>query len=167
MLCRTPRCSIMFVFGTCAPTTQRSPKSRRCARITLFPTPTLIATSSTAASSRYCSPHATSTSANYPPRRARAGSIRDSFIRMALAWSYRRSIRLRPTACRSCSSKTPRPKSSLLGSGSHGQRSTTARALRIRCLCTPPARSSIILPATRTSIRHTRAREVFRLALFW
>src|SRR2546422_2156767 len=97
----------------------------------------------------------------------RAGSIRDSFIRMALAWSYRRSIRLHPTACRSCSSKTPRPKSSLLGSGSHGQRSTTARALRIRCLCTPPARSSIILPATRTSIRHTRAREGFPLALFW
>src|SRR5260370_42370821 len=76
MLCRTPRCSIMFVFGTCAPTTRLSPRSRRCARITLFPSPMLIATSSTAASSRYCSPHATSTSASYPPRHARAGSIR-------------------------------------------------------------------------------------------
>ena len=44
------------------------------------------ATSSTAASSRYCCPHATSTPASYPPRRSRAGSIRGSFIRTALAW---------------------------------------------------------------------------------
>ncbi len=51
-------------------------------------------------------------------------------------------------------------------SSSRGRKSTTAKAPRIRSLFTPPARSSIILPATRTSIRPTRARAAFPLALF-
>ncbi len=41
-------------------------------------------------SSRCCCPPARWTSASYPPRLARAGSIRVSFIRTALAWWFRK-----------------------------------------------------------------------------
>ena len=147
--------------------TQPLLRSRRCAPTTRFPIPTLIATSSTARSSRCCC-RPREIDVNQLSAEAQRELDQSPFHLHARLWRGCRGGQ--QDHSRRPARPADRKRSAgnqIAGLSAHAAGNLLWReARRTRSLSTPRARNSIILPATRTNIPPTRAREASRSALF-